>query len=449
LKKLIGFIEQCLLMFVWLFQAMSLFFPWELYVNPQSDVPGAPMVVAADSSISRVIVLLSYVIVAGLTLLRFKAVLRALRVGWPIVLLCAWILLSVTWGPEPGKSGVLRYLIMALFAAYVASRFSTEELVAFLTRGFALTLVMSIGAVVLAPKLGFGTAAGEYASSWRGAFTQKNWLGAAMSLGVLVGGYSYIIRANKRWLSLLTLLGCLVLLAMSRSATAAASMLLSLLVLTFGAAVQTRGPVLRTLAFCALAGGILVLLILPLGLVDISTSELSKVAGRSATLTGRTDLWRAVWAAIQQRPLIGHGYGFWGHETVARANIWAQANWQVPHSHDDWLDAWLQVGLVGVMLSAFVWLSGIARAAWLVLARYGHGALFYLVLMINCVSRSFTETVTFAPVLVSVFWLVAVYIRIAQLARRRNAEVRVRENELKEQLRRARLAPLPVRESPA
>jgi exopolysaccharide production protein ExoQ len=394
-------------------------------------------------------VLLSYAIVAGLTALRFKAVLRALLVGWPILLLCGWILLSVTWGPEPGKSGVLRYFTMVLFAAYVASRFTTEELVAFLTRGFALAVVISIGAVVLVPKLGFGTAAGIYASSWRGAFTHKNWLGAAMSLGVFVSGYSYIIRANMRWLSLVTLLGCLLLLAMSKSATGLVSTAISLLVLMFGAAVQKRGPVMRSLAFCALAGAILVLLILPLGVIDISTSELSRIAGRSATLTGRTDLWRAVWAAIQHHPLLGHGYGFWEHDTITRANIWGEANWQVPHSHNDWLDAWLQIGLIGLMISAFVWFSGIARAAWLVLRRYGHGALFFLVLIVNCISRSATETVTFAPVLVSVFWLVAVYIRIALLARARNAEIRVRERELKEQLRSARLAPLPVRQIPA
>ena len=38
LMKLIGIIEQCLLLIIWLVLIMGLFFPWEHFVNPQGDL---------------------------------------------------------------------------------------------------------------------------------------------------------------------------------------------------------------------------------------------------------------------------------------------------------------------------------------------------------------------------------------------------------------------------
>jgi exopolysaccharide production protein ExoQ len=419
LTKLISLIEQGLLLILWLVQVMALFFPWEIFVSPQGDALGTPTG-NEGSGVSQAINIISYVCILLLSSMRWKGVFRTLWLAWPVLILCGWILLSVSWRPDPANSGAGRFLLVVVFSAYVAHRYSSLQCVGFLTRGFATTVLASVAVMVLVPRLGLSHQSGGYADAWRGAFTHKNWLGAAMSLGLVVSSYSYITRANHRFLSGLTFLGCLFLLIMSRSATAMLSTFASGLLAIVGGAVQSkRAPVFRMFAFIALGVAVVFLIILPLA--DINLNDLPRLAGRSSDLTGRTELWRAVRVAIRDRPLIGHGYGFWDHPSVARSNIWLAADWQAPHAHNTWLEAGLQLGLVGVVITAFIWLSALRRATWLVFVRYGHGALFYLIILFNCLSRSVVETVMFAPVLVSLFWLVISYIYIARVVRQRVA----------------------------
>jgi O-antigen ligase len=329
------------------------------------------------------------------------------------------------WGHDPSKSGVGRFLTMVIFAAYVASTYDSVQVVGFLTRGFAIAVLACLAVMILFPQLGLSVGGGAYADAWRGAFIQKNALGAAMSLGVVVSGYSYLVRANSRFFAGITFVGCLFLLVMSRSATGLMAASLSLLVAAVGGAIQSkRVPVLRVFAFIGLGVMVLVLMLLPLGVIDISLHDLPKIFGRSGTLTGRTDLWRAVWAAIREKPLIGHGYGFWEQASVTRSNIWLAANWQAPHAHNTWLEALLQIGLIGAFLTAFVWLSAMFRATLLTITQYGHGALFYLVILINCLAKSVTETVMFAPILFSLFWLVISCIYIARIGHERAVSTR-------------------------
>src|SRR5882757_1237254 len=328
-EKLISVLEEGLLLFLWLVQAIALFYPWENYVNPQGDAPGAPVGQAgtAASGASHAVMIMSYVFILLLSLIRWKAVSRNLRVAWPVLILCAWIMLSVWWGPDPAKSGVGRFIITVFFSAYMASKYDYLQFVGFLTRGFAISVLASLAVILLVPKLGFSNIGGENVNAWRGAFTHKNWLGAAMSLGIIVSGYSYLARVNRRLLSGATFLGCLFLLMMSRSATGLISTVASLLVAIVGGAVQSRRvPVMRVFGFICLGVAAALLVVLPLGVLDVGLKDLSAVVGRSSTLTGRTDLWRAVWAAIRESPLIGHGYGFWEHPSVARSNIWLASN---------------------------------------------------------------------------------------------------------------------------
>jgi len=408
----IGVIEQGLLLIIWLIQVIGLFSPWELFVNPQGDTQ------LQSSGESRPIFWILSSFVVFLSLMRWKVVLRTLWLAWPFLILCSWILLSMCWMADPGKSGVGRFMIIVIFSAYVASRYDSLQFVRFLTRGFAIAVLASAAVMVLAPNLGFSNLAGDYAYAWRGAFSHKNALGAAMSFGIVVSGYSYVVRANHRLLSAFTCIGCLLLLVLSRSATSLIATIASALVAVIGGAVQSqRAPVLRAIALIGVGIAIIILIMWPL--LDINLNELPSVVGRSTTLTGRTEVWRAVWTAIQERPLIGHGYGFWEQPSVTKSNIWLAVNDKVPHAHNNWLDTGLQLGLVGVLVTAFIWLFALQRGIWLVFVKYGHGALLYLAILFNCLSRSFVETVTLPPILLGLFWWVTAYMYIGRCEHQR------------------------------
>jgi O-antigen ligase len=313
---------------------------------------------------------------------------------------------------------VIRFFAFVVFSAYLVSRYDTTEFVAFLTRGFALSVLASFAVMLLVPRLGHSNLAGGYQTAWRGAFTHKNWLGSAMSVGIFVA-------ANSRLLAVFTVLGGTALLLMSRSATSLIALGASLLTAIGGLALQSEGKKspLRGIALLAIGVAIVGLLVFPL--LDIEISKLPRIIGRSSDLTGRAEVWRAVKMAIHDKPLTGYGYGFWSMPSVMKNNIWTSAGWEVPHAHNTWLDAWLQLGLIGVLLTGLVWLLAVWRAAWLALVINAKGAIFLLGLLLGCLSRSAAETVMFAPALTSLFWLLTSYMYVGRIARERRLEKKI------------------------
>jgi O-antigen ligase len=424
LKDLTRNVEGTIALIIWLTFIVGVFSPWEDYITHQ-EFSIAQGQSARGLGVARIVGYISYLCILLLAFGRLKGVLKAMWSAFPILLLCGWILLSVSWAPDPGFTfnRSLRFLFYVLFSLYLATRYNSLEFVGFLTKGFAITVFASLAAMVLVPQLGY-SGEGAYQNAWRGAFVHKNSLGAAMSFGVIVSGYSYLARANYRLLSGITFLGCVLLLIMSRSATAIAATAVAAIAAIVGAAVQSRkwASILRAFALIGLGTAAVLLMILPLA--NINLAHLPGLAGRSANLTGRTDVWRAVWAAIRERPITGYGYAFWDQPSVMRSKIWLYLNWAAPHSHNNWLDAGLQLGLVGVAITAVIWLTALRRAMWLVFVRYNHGVLCYLTILVACLAQSVVETVTFAPGLAALFWWTTSYVYIARIAHQRLSAIR-------------------------
>jgi O-antigen ligase len=108
------------------------------------------------------------------------------------------------------------------------------------------------------------------------------------------------------------------------------------------------------LLFAALLAGVFscVLFLLP---------RLVLLLGRDGTMTGRTDIWRAVMQAIMKHPLVGYGFSaFWLSLRGESANIILALRWAVPAAHNGFLDVWLQLGAAGLSL----FLAGFVSALW-------------------------------------------------------------------------------------
>jgi O-antigen ligase len=106
---------------------------------------------------------------------------------------------------------------------------------------------------------------------------------------------------------------------------------------------------------------------LALGLArgNIRAAVAGKLAmGRSddvTTLTGRLPLWELLWEAIEEQPLIGHGYlAFWTREKIEYMSD--QLNWEVPHGHNMYLDVLLDGGLIGLVLFGAIFLLASAQS---------------------------------------------------------------------------------------
>ena len=73
--------------------------------------------------------------------------------------------------------------------------------------------------------------------------------------------------------------------------------------------------------------------------------------GKEITLTGRTDIWSGLIASIQQKPWLGYGYGvYWLDPLGSSYYVRLSLEWGIPSAHNGWLDTWLSVGALGVVV---------------------------------------------------------------------------------------------------
>jgi O-antigen ligase len=119
-------------------------------------------------------------------------------------------------------------------------------------------------------------------------------------------------------------------------------------------------------------------------------------------------IWRSATAMAAERPLLGHGYGREIMAQELRATL-AKAGQHKPynHGHNVFLDAWIQLGVVG--LAAFTLLM--ASLAWSFAAarKREHGAplaIAGLAVFAGYLAKNLTDDFFFRPNSL-VFWAIA------------------------------------------
>ncbi len=104
--------------------------------------------------------------------------------------------------------------------------------------------------------------------------------------------------------------------------------------------------------------GLLILLVFTF--VVPMTDILISALGRDSTLTGRTEVWEAL-LAVPVNPIVGVGFeSFWLGEPAER--LWATYWWRPNEAHNGYLETYLNLGWVGVILLAG-WILSAFRSA--------------------------------------------------------------------------------------
>lgn len=94
-------------------------------------------------------------------------------------------------------------------------------------------------------------------------------------------------------------------------------------------------------------------------------APLLHLMGKSTELTGRVDIWNAVIHLAQQRPGFGWGWvSYWTPWTEPFKSLIVKGGVQVMHAHNAWLDVWLQLGILGLIVFGALVLTALARS-WL------------------------------------------------------------------------------------
>jgi exopolysaccharide production protein ExoQ len=321
------------------------------------------------------------VVVAGavaVLLVLFRPAYDRRRTPKALLLFVGLALLSIAWSAYPAASvfTLTGMLLCSLVGVFLALTFEWAEVVRVLANAIKWILALSIlfelwvSVVVRDRVLPFWV---EYPD-------QEPPLLAYWSRNLLFdGGKIQGILGNSNLLAILALVGLIVFTlqlaagtvrrgsAIAWLALAAAEFVLtrsSTMIVALGAVavvlaaallIRSAGtPAARTPVYLGLLGA----LAIAVTAVALFSDQLLGLFGKSDDLTGRLTIWQTVAETAAERPWFGWGYSSpwvpWVepfHDLVVRRGVLQL------HAHNAWLDVWLQLGIVGLVLFAALILS--------------------------------------------------------------------------------------------
>lgn len=303
----------------------------------------------------QVVWVLVYVVAFALYFRKCSRPARTLVTIAPFFALAALAFASASWSQDPMLS-VRRSVALGLtfvFGLYFASRFNLKEQLRLLGGVFAICIVFS----VLFQLLGINPVV--EAPGWYGVFYLKNELGRMMVLSSIVFLFWGRVEPDRRGLARTGFWASVVLIALSRSMTSVVVFFLLMALLPYlrwTLRKSMRWMVAGT-AFLLVAGTTLVMFVVT------HLREVTGLLGRSPTLTGRVPLWILSFVMALRRPWLGYGFNaFWLADEPYVQKIWRLLHWEPPHAHNGYLELWLELGIVGVVLFLLIFAYYVTKA---------------------------------------------------------------------------------------
>jgi O-antigen ligase len=313
----------------------------------------------------RLLFILIYVITFILLVVRWKKVLYLISKDKFIWSLVALAVLSILWSANSTitQTRIIGLIGTSLFGVYLATRYTLEQQLKILGWTFGISLVLSLVFIVLLPQ--YGVMTGVHAGAWRGIYPHKNTTGIVMVLTSIVFLLLAISNKEKRLLFYIGLGLSVTILLLARSTSSLFNFVNLISTLFLFYALRLRVDKMVPLISMLLTLGTTILVIIQTN-ADVFLAYFNK----SSDLTGRSQLWVAVLDMIWTRPWLGYGYGaFWAGEGSEAETIWNIVGWKAPFAHNGWLDIWLTLGLVGLILCAIGYAFSVLRSIYWV--RYG------------------------------------------------------------------------------
>ena len=303
-------------------------------------------ITSLDLSLNAKISLLVYFVTFVLLAIRWKSALSIFSKNQLLWVLIGVVCFSYFWSINPSQT--LRFSIYAIgttaFGLYLATRFTLEQQLEIIAWTYGLLLILSILFVVGIPQ--YGVMAGVHEGAFRGVFTHKNQFGAFMAPAGVIFWLNALRGKKHSWIYwCLLALSCGTMI-MSQSTTALGTFVVMLLLCMVYRIFRWRYEVM--------VSAILAVTIIGLGaLIYIAGyyDTLVGSVGKDTTLSGRTFIWQAVWDQIQLKPWLGYGLAaFWNGLQGPSAYVQLAVRIPVIYAHNGFLDLWLSVGLVGLII---------------------------------------------------------------------------------------------------
>jgi len=312
------------------------------------------------SPFDRNIYLALMIVALAVLFQRRAAVGRMLLDNWPVLLFFVYCAMSVVWSDYP-EVAVKRWiksvgdLAMVLIVLTDPDRLNAIK--RFLARVGFILLPWSIVLIKYYPDLGRAYSKWEGTAFYVGVAADKNMLGMTCMIFGLGAAWRFIHElrgAGRR--KMLIVQGTIFGMALWLISTA--NSMTSLSCFGFGTALIVATSfrrLARTPTRVHLMVAVVLLASSSVLFLNIGGGVLSAM-GRNPTLTGRTDLWQQL-LQIDHSPVVGAGFeSFWSPERVDR--LASVLKWAPNEAHDGYLEVYLNLGWVGILLLGTVIVTG-------------------------------------------------------------------------------------------
>lgn len=314
------------------------------------------------------------------------------RLPWFALAFVVWAVVSLAWSawPETSALTLLLLVITTVQGFFIAAVLTWRELVQAMASALkwviagSVVFELAVSIFVRRPILpGFVLPAEKMdpivywsrnnlfdGGRIQGIYGNANLLAVVCLLAIVVFAIRFAARAPRRELLVAWIVLSAYLMWRAASATAYVSLAAVAVVLATVLLIRSaKRPRARTKYYLAYAlvgfGGA--------GLLWLWRDAIFTGLGRSADLTGRESIWAAVLERAAARPVVGWGYATPWLPWDPRFDGWIIDHGEtVMQAHSVWVDTFLQLGIIGVVLLgltylAFVWRSwffAVDRPRW-------------------------------------------------------------------------------------
>ncbi len=328
----------------------------------------------------------SALLVASIVILvRTKPRLSARRIPKSFVLFIAIAVLSLAWSFYPGATllGLAALLATTTLGVTLALCLSWKEIIRSLAGALQWVLALSIvfefivAAFVRAPLLPFFTDYSDLngeiplAFYWsrgllfdggpiQGITGNRNLLGMIALIAMIVFAVQLAAKLVNRGWAIAWLVLAVAVFALSRSSTVIVAAVIVAAVLGLALWARRAGPEGRRPVYLTAAGVLVASVVAIISLWNI----ILELFGKGEDLTGRLDIWDSVIGLASQRPAFGWGWvEYWAPWVEPFKGLAVRKGVTYLQAHNAWLDVWLQLGIVGLVLFIAV-IVGVVWRSW-------------------------------------------------------------------------------------
>jgi exopolysaccharide production protein ExoQ len=285
---------------------------------------------------------------------------------------------SIAWSFYPGASalGVLTTWMSVTVALSIAVNYSWPEILRAL--GIALRLILGlslvfefvVAAFIGRPVLPLWVDYSSYEKLpkllyWsrdllfeggkiQGVVGNSSLLAFVALIGLIVFSIQFASKLANRVRSAIWMIVAAASIALTRSATITIALVVLAVVVIVVLGLRRVGP----RGSVAIYASVVALIIGGVIVVTRVSSTILGLLGKSDDLTGRLDIWNAVIALAQQRPAFGWGWvSYWVPWVAPFDTLAFEGGVRQLHAHNAWLDVFLQIGIVGLVVFGLLVLS--------------------------------------------------------------------------------------------